>query len=107
MNSDEEAIELKGQCVELLFECPKAHKRGARSAESRGKDESRKAHTSHGPDGRRGYEDQRAADRCPFRMVRELDVMERVKWLKGLSMEELRGLVAYHGECGKAESGER
>ncbi len=72
MNTDREAVELKGLCVDLLFDCP----RGEKTTDNR----------------------LQTTD-CPFQKVRELDVVERVRWLKGLSMEELRGLVAYHGEC--------
>jgi hypothetical protein len=75
-------MDLKGQCVDLLFDCPRE-----------GEESGGKRKGAQTADGRLQTTD------CPFRKVRELDVVERVKWLKGLSMEELRGLVAYHGEC--------
>ncbi len=46
----------------------------------------------------------RQAHACPFRQVREQDVVERVNWLKRKNLAELRQLVASHNEC-RSETG--
>ncbi len=100
MSSDEEAMDLKGQCVDLLFECPQNREAATCSAgpetwpevSKEGKTAAKTPMT---------HRRLLATERCPFRMVRELDVVERVKWLKSLGMDELRGLVAYHEKCNR------
>jgi hypothetical protein len=65
VRTDDEAMELKKQCVNLLFDCPL----------------------------------NRCQPACPFSKARKQDVVERVNWLKGLSLSELKGLAAHHGQC--------
>ncbi len=65
MTADDDSMELKRHCVDLLFDCPH----------------------------------NRASLTCPFRKVREMDVVVRVNWLKGLNIKELQSLTKHHSAC--------
>lgn len=65
MHDDEQLMELRRQCVELLFDCPA----------------------------------KRCVDACPFRAIRQRDVVDRVMWLKGLGLPELMRVVEQHKTC--------
>ena len=37
--------------------------------------------------------------RCPFGAIRQSDVVDRVNWIKAMTMEELRAVLKHHANC--------
>jgi hypothetical protein len=37
--------------------------------------------------------------RCPFRAIRQSDVVDRVNWIKAMTMQELRAILKRHSKC--------
>lgn len=42
---------------------------------------------------------------CPFGAIRQNDVVDRVNWIKAMTMQELRAVLKHHSSC--IEKGEQ
>ena len=38
-------------------------------------------------------------DECPFGEIRKSDVVERVKWVKAMTVQQLRAILKHHSNC--------
>ena len=38
-------------------------------------------------------------DGCPFGAIRNIDVVDRVKWVKAKTVQELRAILKHHSDC--------
>jgi len=38
-------------------------------------------------------------DGCPFGAIRKSDVVDRVKWVKAMTVQQLRAILKHHSNC--------
>ena len=36
---------------------------------------------------------------CPFAAIRKSDVVDRVKWVKAMTVQQLRAILKHHSDC--------
>lgn len=39
------------------------------------------------------------SESCPFESIRKSDVVERVKWVKAMTVQQLRAILKHHSNC--------
>lgn len=39
------------------------------------------------------------SESCPFEAIRNIDVVDRVKWVKAMTVQQLRSILKHHSDC--------